>query len=200
MSPLHETATTTRLLAGLADPGNAAVWAEFDARYRPILVGFGRRLGLGDDDAQEAAQETMAQFVRDYRAGGYDRARGRLRAWILGIARHRIIDVGRRAARHPRRGTSALGELPDDATLTIMWDEECRQAVLRAALAELSTRGRMAPKTVQAFHMQVDEQRDPTDVARLLGMSVRAVYLAKHRCLERLRQIIDEITPSYELT
>ena len=32
------TRTTTALLDGLHDPGDDAVWSEFDRRYRPILV------------------------------------------------------------------------------------------------------------------------------------------------------------------
>ena len=103
------TRTTTALLDDLADPANEAVWHDFDARYRPVLVGFGRRLGLGAEDAADAAQDALARFVRSYREGRYDRGRGRLSSWIIGIARNCIVDQMRtRAARHEERGISAM--------------------------------------------------------------------------------------------
>jgi hypothetical protein len=70
--------TTTALLEGLHDPADAVAWEQFDRRYRPIVVGFASRLGLADADAADVAQEVMLQFVKEYRAGKYDRQRGRL--------------------------------------------------------------------------------------------------------------------------
>ena len=33
------------MLMGLHDPGNDAVWSAFDARYRPLIVSFSKKLG-----------------------------------------------------------------------------------------------------------------------------------------------------------
>jgi len=74
----HRTTTTTALLDGLHDPANEEVWREFDTRYRPIILGFAVKLGLSDEDAADVAQDTLARFVQEYRAGRYDRTRGRL--------------------------------------------------------------------------------------------------------------------------
>ena len=75
------------------------------------------------EDAADVAQETLTDFLRDYRAGKYDRRRGRLRSWISGIARHRVLDTLRQRARNQAtRGESAFDELPDDARLTAIWD------------------------------------------------------------------------------
>ncbi len=91
--------TTTALLEALHDPACEQVWQEFDGRYRPVIIALALHLGLRHDEASEVAQETLSQFVRDYLAGRYDRGRGRLRSWILGIARHRILDVQRHRQR-----------------------------------------------------------------------------------------------------
>jgi len=45
---ITSTQTTTKLLEELKDEANADAWNEFDTRYRPILIGFARRLGLGE--------------------------------------------------------------------------------------------------------------------------------------------------------
>ncbi len=192
--------TTTALLEGLFEASNDSVWRTFDARYRPVIVGFAGRLGLGPADADDVAQETLTQFIRDYRAGKYDRSRGRLSAWIVGIARHRAADLLRaRAARRERRGESAFGELPGDEHLSELWEQECRQAVLLQAMAELASSSKLNARTIEAFRRHVLDQRTPEDVARELGISVRSVYLAKHRCLTRLRGILSDLSAAYEL-
>ena len=193
------TTTTSVLLEGLHDPANDSVWREFDGRYRPIIVGFAQRLGLTPADAADAAQETMVQFLRDYRAGKYERGRGRLRSWIIGIARHRVADLHRRkAARKEWRGVSAIAELPDEQGLTEIWDAECQRAILAAAFAELEGQSRLNARTIQAFKLQAVDQTPPAEIAATLGMSLRAVYLAKHRCLGRLREIMSTLTAAYE--
>ncbi len=61
--------TTTAMLDALHDAGNADVWEQFDRRYRPILIGFARNLGLTDQDSADIAQETLARFLSEYRNG-----------------------------------------------------------------------------------------------------------------------------------
>ena len=73
------TRTNTVLLLGLAEPDNQAAWSEFDARYRPVLVAFARRLGMQEAEAQDVAQDTLLRAVQDFRQGKFDAARGRLR-------------------------------------------------------------------------------------------------------------------------
>ena len=71
------TATSTSLLVGLRDLRNEQVWQDFSNRYSPVLVNFGRRLGLSEQDAEDAAQETLISFSNGYRDGLYDPAKGR---------------------------------------------------------------------------------------------------------------------------
>ena len=96
--------TTTAMLQALHDPHDVATWQEFDTRYRPVLIGFARNFGLDDADAADVAQDTLTRFLEQYRDGRYERERGRLGAWLVGIARYRILDLRRK---HGRR--CALG-------------------------------------------------------------------------------------------
>jgi RNA polymerase sigma-70 factor (ECF subfamily) len=194
------TKTTTALLEGLFDLQNASAWRQFDDRFRPILVAVASRLGLEPADAADVAQETIAQFVRDYRAGKYDRTRGRLRSWVVGIARHRVAELHRtQVSRREHRGQSAIVMIPEENHLGEIWDTECRQAAVCAALRELVASSKVSERTLDAFRMHVIEDETPERVAEKLGTTVRAVYMAKHRCLARLRSVMDGMKDVYEL-
>jgi RNA polymerase sigma-70 factor (ECF subfamily) len=192
------TRTTTALLEGLTDPEDEAAWQAFDARFRPVIVAFARRLGLEPEDAADAAQDTLARFLRSFREGRYDRDRGRLGAWIIGIARHCIADHLASRARRREQGLSSAGELADDAALTRIWERECERQILHEAVGELRRVTRTDPRTVRVFEMLAFDQRRPAEIARELGISTNDVYLAKHRCLKRLRSIISELEQAFE--
>jgi RNA polymerase sigma factor (sigma-70 family) len=188
------TTTSTILLDGLRDPSNQSIWREFDERYRPVIEAFARKLGLSPDDAADAAQETLAEFVRDYRAGKFDRSRGRLRSWIFGIARHRIADQQRaKARRREWRGESAIADMPADDQLAQIWEGEARAAMLRQAMRELYANPKLDPRTIRAFEQVAFEQKTAAEVAGEVGMSVEQVYVAKSRTLRRLLGIMTEL-------
>ncbi len=188
------TRTNTQLLQALADSQNESIWFEFDDRYRPVLHGFGCRMGLDADDAAEAAQAALAAFAEQYRAGRYERERGSLRGWLFAIARSRIAAVYReRDRRRNQRGSSALIQLEDDDTAQSMFDAEWRQFLLQRGFDELRSGTKTDTRTLRVFELLVVEHRSPQEVAELQGVSVAAVYVAKHRCLERLRSIVERL-------
>jgi RNA polymerase sigma-70 factor (ECF subfamily) len=189
--------TTTTILDGLADPANDEVWSEFDHRFRPVLFGFARRLGLGEADAADAAQEALVRFLRGYRAGAYDRATGRLSSWLVGIARHCILDRRRRRVDAPG-GHSALGDVAGAEPLHDTWRDACEDRMLREALERLRAESRAEPRTIRAFELLLAGRRAAA-VASELGMTLNDVYLAKHRCLEPLQRIVSELRSAYEV-
>ena len=198
-SVFNETRTTTMLLEGLHDEANAEAWEEFDRRFRPILMGFAMKLGLREADAADAAQETLARFVSEYRQGHYDRTRGRLRSWLIGLAKSRIADLRRRQARRREsRGESAIIDLPNDEELTQLWDAEQQRSMLRRALDALRETTRTSEKTIQAFELLVVNGTPVEAVAMQLHMTAQDVYLAKSRVAQRLRQILNDLANAYE--
>ena len=191
--------TTTALLEGLLDPASERTWFEFDARFRPILRAFSIRLGLSESDADDVTQEALTRFVRFYREGKYDRARGRLSSWLVSIAQNCVFDLqASRNARLERRGGSAIGQLSESGDLNSIWNEECRRVLLEQAMRELRTSTRLEPQTIRAFEMLAFEQREAADVAGELGLGIDSVYAAKNRCLTQLREIIARFSEAYE--
>ncbi len=195
---IDATRTTSTLLASLRDPQNDAAWAEIDARYRPIITSLARRAGLSDEDAADAAQETMGAFFRAYQAGRYDRERGRLRQWLIGIARTAIADLHRLRARGPARLETTLAPEGTDAEWSDAWEAERRAEILRLALEQLRTSDRLDPANLKAFEMVALQQIPVPEVAATLGMTAQEVYLAKSRCLERMRSIVTRVESAYD--
>lgn len=190
------TATSTYLLDGLKSPDNHTIWRQYVDRYRPILVGYARRLGLGDD-AEDVAQQVLASFSTAYRRGKYDRDKGRLRDWLFGIARNELRNWRRR---HSRREvqvggdadqTDFFAQLRDEDYLEKTWELEWRQAVVRQCLEEV--RLEVDAKTLEAFELFASQGLPARSVAERLGITSNAVFIAKHRVLKRIRELLPEM-------
>ncbi len=193
------TRTTTQLLESLKDPSDHGSWSALDDRYRPVLAAFARRLGLCDDDAAEVAQLTLTEFAADYRAGRYDRSRGRLSSWMIGIARNRVADRGRALMRQRQlRGESALGDVPDDSTVTDAWDTARQRVIFERALEVLRGQTRLNDRTVLAFELCALRNTPPESAAAECGMTVAEVYVAKNRAIKKLREIVAQLTQEFD--
>lgn len=103
--------------------------AAFSLAYRMT----GRR-GAAEDVVQEA-------FLSLWRSGArYDRTRGSVRTWVLGIVHHRAIDALRRSMVHDRRRASDEGieeRLEAGERTDVEAARRQEAAEVRTALAEL---------------------------------------------------------------
>lgn len=193
---LSITRTSTLLLDGLKQAGNQQAWQEYVDRYRPMLVSYAGRFGLAASDADDAAQQSLMEFYHAYQAGSYDRARGRLRDWLFGIARNQMLNLRRKNAVHSERMAAAvagggLDELADEGRSSAVWDEEWRAAVMRQCLAEV--RAEVQPATFEAFDLFACQGWPAEKVAQQLGMTANAVFGAKRRVLRRIRELLPAI-------
>jgi RNA polymerase sigma-70 factor (ECF subfamily) len=176
--------TNTTLLAGLADGADQATWRAFVARYRPVLVRHARRSGCPETDAEDVAQQTLAEFARCFREGKFRRDRGRLRDWLFGIARHQL----RRWARGRGAHRGAPRPESDEGADRAAFDEECERALLAECLE--AVRAQVEPATYQAFELFAVRGVPAAAVAEQLGTTENAVFLAKRRVLTRLRELL----------
>lgn len=196
---LMHTITTTVLLGRLHDREDQVVWEEFDSRYRPILIGVGMSLGLNIVEAEEAAQESLVQFLRDYRDHKYKPENGRLRAWMIGICRNRVMDVHRRGQRMKgARGDSIIAHFPDEAAMTQAWDMEQQRVVFRRAMQRLLSDGKINERTTKVFEQVAIRNVPAQSVSDEHGIDIAEVYRIKNRVTKRLRVIVDELTCAYQ--
>src|SRR5256714_3215578 len=103
--------------------------AAFSLAYRMV----GNRT-IAEDITQEAFLSIWRSRMR------YERERGSVRTWVLGVVHHRAIDALRRNLVHDRRRASAEGieerqEAPERTDVEVARREEARQ--VRSALEEL---------------------------------------------------------------
>lgn len=192
------TVTSTELLEGLRDPGNREVWGQFVDRYRDLIVRTGLRAGLNEADAEDFAQQSLLAFSTAYRDGRYQRSQGGLRAWMFGIVRIQLRNALRARGRRGRAAdTEELAGLAGDdgfGEIEAVWAQEWHAAVLRQCLVEIARE--VEPTTLAAFERFALRGESADAVAGALGLSANAVYGAKRRVLQRMRELlpaIDEI-------
>jgi RNA polymerase sigma-70 factor (ECF subfamily) len=174
--------TSPSLLERLRGPHDAEAWARFVRLYAPLLVSWTKRFGLGNNDAAELVQETFVVLLEKMPSFQYDRTR-RFRGWLWTV----VSNKHREWARRKRQAALAEGaDVVDPASLADVGEEEYRQYVAGRALELMQTQ--FQPKTWKACWETVVNGRDAAEVAGELGMSVRAVYIARYRVLGRLRQ------------
>lgn len=195
--PNLSTVTNTYLLEGLQNPDNQVVWQEFVDRYRPLLIKYARRLGLKEADAQDASQQTMIAFCTAYQQGKYDREKGRLRIWLFGIARNQVMNMHRRGKHKEVQvaddsdQTNFFARQKDENELEKIWEEEWRDAVLRQCLGEV--RKEVDAKTIEAFELFAWKGTPAQEVAEQLGMTANAVFIAKHRVMKRIKELLPQM-------
>ncbi len=190
--PDPDLVTTTLLLSRLHDTRDDEAWRQFDARFRGVILAAALRLGLSRSDAEEAAQETMFQALRDYQAGKYDRARGRLSSWIVSIAHHRIADLQRvrrpGGGVHDREAGHGIAREPDVAEA---FERALERHIFEQAWETVRTQGRLAPATLAAFELTALRGVPASEAAAECGMSVDQVYVAKNRVAKRLQEAVE---------
>lgn len=189
--------TTTTLLEGLHDPANSTAWRELDGRCRPIMFAVAIRMGLRKDEAEDAVQAAMMSFLEAYRGGLYDRARGRLSAFIVTILRRRAIDVQRARHKGAEGALQTSVEQLSNADITRFWLDERKNQILRQAIDELRSSG-VDDRMLDAFELFGLRRADIAEVTSRLGMSREEVYNAKYRITQRLQPIVAKIEALYE--
>jgi RNA polymerase sigma-70 factor (ECF subfamily) len=188
--------TSVSLLERLRTTSDEAAWRRLDAIYRPLIRRWLLRSpGLGDE-AEDIIQDVMAVLVREL--PGFHRQRnGSFRRWLRTITAHRVIAHHRARQNRPR----PLGAPPEEcplaqlndphSELSLLWDEEHDKYVLRRLLELIEPM--FEPTTLAAFRRVVFDEVGAAQAAAELGLSVTAVWLAKSRVLNRLRQEAAEL-------
>lgn len=178
---MHTTPPT--LLVRLRESPDDETWARFVRLYTPLLFGWARRAGESEDDAADLTQDVFSVLVRSLPA--FEVGNGQFRSWLRTVAMNKLRDRKRRQALANQRPLDGVPEpaLPDHAEA--YWESEYHKELARRALQLIQTD--FAPETWRACWEFVANGRPAVEVARELGLTENAVYLARCRVLRRLR-------------
>jgi RNA polymerase sigma-70 factor (ECF subfamily) len=173
------------LLAEAAAGGEAA-FVELYRRRRDDVYRFAYALTRSRSFAQDATQEVFLQVLEN--AGRFDAAKGTARAWLLGCARHVVID-------RLRADLRLSGEAPEQATaadheLRVL--NEQRLARLHAAIAGLPFEYREALALCELAELPYAEAAAvldcPVGTVRSRLHRARRLLAASLRAAERERE------------
>jgi RNA polymerase sigma-70 factor (ECF subfamily) len=190
MSETQSSQTRVSLLERLGDPADQDAWREFDHRYRPQILGWCRRWGLQDADAQDVSQRVMQRLLKKMKTFVY-KPSGRFRAWLHTLAERVLSDYLKRQTR-PDASSGAtdvervLGRLEARAELSLRLREQFD--LDRLEQASCRVRRRVAEHIWLAWHATAVEGLPGAEAARRTGLPVEQVYVAKLRVLEMLRE------------
>ena len=188
--------TQPSLLLRIKDPADAGAWSRFVDVYTPFIYGVLKRRGLQPADAADVAQEVMQTVAQGISRFQYDAERGSFRGWLFSVARSRLNDHYRSRQRQPvGTGQTEVHELltaqPDDVDGDADWARSWQQHLFDLAAARV--KDQFEPATWKAFWSTAVDGKPVADVARELGITPGAVYIARSRVTAKLRKIVEEI-------
>lgn len=184
--------TSLSLLDRAADQADSESWNRLVELYTPLLNGWLARYQVQDSDADDLVQEVLTVIARELPDFRHNRRTGAFRNWLRTILVHRLRDFWRARQYRPiATGDSdiqrKLDELADEASeASRVWNQQHDEHVMRQLFDVV--RPKVAPKTWEAFRLQMFDGVSASETAGKLGISVDSTYAAKSRVLRILRQ------------
>jgi len=170
------------LIRAIAERRDRAAFAALFVQYAPRLKAYMRRLGAGDETAEEIVQETMLTVWR--KAALFDPARAAASTWIYTILRNLRIDMMRRTRPLPPE-LAAAGEPTEPADACELIDAAQRTARVRTALASLP------PEQAEVVRLSFFDERPHAEIERALGIPLGTVKSRLRLAMAKLRRVLE---------
>jgi RNA polymerase sigma-70 factor (ECF subfamily) len=165
--------------------GQAAAFELIYERHAQAAFSLAYRMAGSRGVAEDVVQES---FLSIWRSGArYERARGSVRTWVLGIVHHRAIDALRRSHVHERRRASDEGleeklETGERTDVEAARHEEA--AAVRAAL------GHLPSEQSQVIELAYFGGFTHTEIAAMLETPVGTIKGRMRLGLEKMRHAL----------
>jgi RNA polymerase sigma-70 factor (ECF subfamily) len=183
------------LLIRVRDPADRAAWQEFIEIYRPVILRLAQRKGMQAADAEDVAQEVSAVVAKAVEQWEHDPQRAKFRTWLHRVANNAILNAFSRGK--PDRGAggpslhAALDQKespggPDSDLLRLEYRREVFRSVARQVRKEFRQ------ETWDAFWLTAVEGRPVDAVARELAKDRGAIYTARSRVMQRIREKVNQ--------
>jgi RNA polymerase sigma-70 factor (ECF subfamily) len=170
-------------------------WRRLVTMYSPLVTYWCRQGGLPDSEIPDVAQDIFAAVASSLEKFQKDRPGVTFRAWMRGIARHKITDQLRRHREFAEGGTDALQRMQEvpgpEAGVELSESGDEVASLYQRALTLV--RNEFEERNWMAFWRVAVENQTPAEVAAELGMTPNAVRQAKSRILRRVKEEVGDL-------
>ena len=181
--------TPQSLIEDLAADRSSLTWERFTYLYQPLLKLWLRFYPVPETERHDLVQETMIVVLRRISDFKHNGRTGAFRSWLKRIVHNQVLDYLRnRKSNFHNTESDVLDQLqsahPD---LESFIDREHDLEVLRRLLQ--LTKPLVPQLAWEAFYRTAVVGEDSSQVARELGMTLNAVYIARSRVFALVRQM-----------
>jgi RNA polymerase sigma factor (sigma-70 family) len=188
--------TTAVLTVDRSDPdlvqacldGDQDAWSALIDKYKNLIFSVPIKYGFSREEAADIFQMVCMELLS---ALGQIREPKALPKWLLMVAAHKCYHLRNQDRRHEEKNTefaeSVETALPPEAEVIV--SEAEREQQLREVIASVS------PRCQELIRMLFFEEpaRPYDEVARELGLARGSIGFIRQRCLDRLKQKLDDL-------
>ncbi len=185
--------TSTTLLRDVASGAQHARWAEFHARYEPMMRAFllARFPSIDADDVIQEAFAALAKALPKYKYN--PKENGHFHNYLTGVARNKALkELAARERERKIKERAAAQMAVQDA---IRGDDlkSWRESIYEIALQQFLSDESVHERTKQVFVRLTIDGEKPEAVARSLGITRASVDSMKARATARLRACVESL-------
>ena len=184
--------STHKTLLEKIQSGDEISWQEFYQRYSPVVLHICSGYGISESEGLDVLQNVMLKFFRHDLVMKFDSKRARFRTYFNQVVHSCLRDFRRKKNQTaPEITGMEIPETPVPAEIDALIHDEWKNQMLKEALERL--RNQVKPETFLAFELTAFQGKSTRAAAEFIHMEPEMVYVARSRCIARLREIIAEI-------
>jgi RNA polymerase sigma-70 factor (ECF subfamily) len=185
-------------LVGAIAAGDARALELVYERYGRGVYSLALRLLSDGPSAEEVVQETFLKLWRQPAA--YQSNRGRLLAWLLGVAHHHAVDLLRRRQLEQRHRLQMAAQLNGDGLADLVdvrgpvsseADPQTRAGKLDQRLAVSSALAALPTEQRVPIELAYYQGMTQTEIAQALGLPLGTIKTRMRLGLQQLRKVPD---------
>jgi RNA polymerase sigma factor (sigma-70 family) len=167
--------------------GHEAAWNELISKYKNLIFSIPIRTGFSQEESADIFQAVCLDLFCELSSLRDPQA---LAGWLIRVTHNKCIHKHRENARYVHadseqvEGASLSDELPEDVLHEIQKEQS-----VRTAIGELNPRCRLL---VEKLFFELPA-RPYEQVARELGLAVGSIGVIRRRCLDHLRDRLEEL-------
>lgn len=182
--------TSISLLETISKDTESSRWVEFYKRYKEPICAFLREDRFRGVEPEEVIQRVLLTLTKALpKFLMTEDKRGHFRNYLMGIVKHKALDIirseERRRVRHHEATKLAENDYKREADY-----KEWQYSLVEVAISALLKDETINPRTREVFRQLVENHESPEKVAEKFGLTRNNVDQIKSRMIEKLKKTI----------